>query len=181
MWTTRCAAHIMKNRWNRLQAIDGWDWYTSRMWWLLSELPEGGGRELLDMEHRVQGAPGLRRLVGELCEKWLFLLCPRRVRGMPQTNNCTEQAIGRSKVRYKAVRGYKSVDGMMNGLRLTQWVWSGEEGLDLAELMAAYQGAWRRELRSSEDFTNSPTAYGTITSITLGGQTQCNMICFVNV
>ena len=35
------------------------------------------------------------------------------------------------------MRGYKSEEGMMNGLGLTQWVWSGEEGLDLGELMAA--------------------------------------------
>ena len=49
----------------------------------------------------------------------------------------TEQTIGRSKIRYKTVRGYESEDGMMNGLGLTQWVWSGQEGLDLGELMAA--------------------------------------------
>ena len=40
---------------------------------------------------------------------------------MPQTNNCTERTIGRSKIRYKTVRGYKSKEGMMNGLALTQW------------------------------------------------------------
>ena len=42
---------------------------------------------------------------------------------MPQTNNCTERTIGRSKacaglrsgIRYKTVRGYKSEEGMMNG------------------------------------------------------------------
>ncbi len=92
---------------------------------------------MLDMERRVRAKPALRRLVVELGEKWRSLLCHQRVRGMPQTNNCTERTIGRSKVRYKTVRGYKSVDGMMNGLRLTQWVWSGENGLDLGELMAA--------------------------------------------
>ena len=56
---------------------------------------------------------------------------------MPQTNNCTERTIGRSKIRYKTLRGYKSTEGMLNGLGLTQWVWSGEEGLDLGELIAA--------------------------------------------
>ena len=92
---------------------------------------------MLAIERRVRGEPALRRLVVELCQKWRSLLCHRRAPGMPQTNNCTERAIGRSKIRYKTIRGYKSMKGMMNGLGLTQWVWSGEEGLDLGELMAA--------------------------------------------
>ena len=132
-----CIAHVRKWVWNRLKEIDGWEWCKSRIWRLLTELPREGGRELLDMEPRVRGQQNLRRLVVELCEKWRSLTCHRRVRGMPQTNNCTERTIGRSKIRYRTVRGYKSVDGMMNGLGLTQWVWSGEEGLDLGELMAA--------------------------------------------
>ena len=132
-----CIAHVRKNVWNRLGEIDGWDWYKARIWRLITELPEGGGRELFNMEPRVRGEPGLRRLVVELCEKWPSLTCHQRVRGMPQTNNCTEQGIGRSKIRYKTVRGYESEDGMMNGLGLTQWVWSGQDGLDLAELIAA--------------------------------------------
>ena len=45
--------------------------------------------------------------------------------------------IGRSKIRYKTVRGYKSIEGMMNGLRLTQWVWGGEDGLSVGELVNA--------------------------------------------
>ena len=49
----------------------------------------------------------------------------------------TERTIGRSKIRYRTVRGYKSEEGMMNGLGLTQWVWSGVDGLDLGDLIAA--------------------------------------------
>ena len=132
-----CIAHVRKNVRNRLDRIKGWEWYKARIWKHLSELPEWGGRELLAMERRVRGEPALRRLVVELCEKWRSLLCHRRAPGMPQTNNCTERAIGRNKIRYKTVRGYKSIGGMMNGLGLTQWVWSGKEGLNLGELLAA--------------------------------------------
>ena len=132
-----CIAHIRKWVWNRLREIDGWDRYTTTIWRLITELPRGGGRELLDMEPRVRGQPKLHRLVVELSEKWRSLTCHQRVKGMPQTNNCTERTIGRSKIRYKTVRGYKSKEGMMNGLGLTQWVWSGQEGLDLGELVAA--------------------------------------------
>ena len=49
----------------------------------------------------------------------------------------TVRTIGRSKIRYKTVRGYKSEEGMMNGLGLTQWVWSGENGLGLGDLIVA--------------------------------------------
>ncbi len=132
-----CIAHVRKWVRNRLGEIEGWEWDKARIWALLSELPESGGRELLAMERRVRGDPKLRRLVVELCEKWGSLLCHRRVRGMPQTNNCTERSIGRGKIRYKTVRGYKSIKGMMNGLGLTQWLWSGREGLDFDELLAA--------------------------------------------
>ncbi len=132
-----CIAHVRKNVWNRLEDIEGWDWHRAMIWRLLTELPEDGGRKLLRMEPRVRAEPKLRRLVVGLCGKWPSLLCHRRVRGMPQTNNCTERTIARSKIRYKTVRGYKSMEGMMNGLGLTQWVWSGQEGLELGELITA--------------------------------------------
>jgi hypothetical protein len=53
------------------------------------------------------------------------------------TNNASERSIGRSKARYKTMRGYKSTDGMGNGIGLTQWLYSGEDEHDLAEVMAA--------------------------------------------
>lgn len=132
-----CLAHVRKNVSVRLDEIEGWEEYKGRIWELLNELDERGGLRLLDMERRVRGEPKLRRLVVDLCNKWRSLLCHRRYRSVPSTNNCTERVIGRSKIRYKTVRGYKSMDGMMNGLGLTQWVWRGEDGLDLSELVAA--------------------------------------------
>ena len=48
----------------------------------------------------------------------------------------TERVIGGSKIRYKTLRGYKSVEGMMNGLWLTQRAW-GECGMDMGHLLAA--------------------------------------------
>ena len=42
----------------------------------------------------------------------------------------TERTIGRSKIRYK------SEEGMMNGLGLARWVWSGVVGLHLGDLIA---------------------------------------------
>ena len=119
-----CIAHVRKWVWNRLREIEGWDWCRGRIWLLMTELPRGGGRGLRDMEPLVRGQPKLHRLMVELSEKWRSLTCHQRVIGMPQTNSCTERTIGRSKacaglrsdIRYRTVRGYKSEEGMMNGL-----------------------------------------------------------------
>ena len=81
-----CMAHVQKNVWSRLRRVDGWEWYKGRLWCLLTELPEGGDRELVEMERLVRGEPGLRSLVVELCGKWKSPLCHRRVNGVPHTN-----------------------------------------------------------------------------------------------
>ena len=41
-----------------------------------------------------------------------------------------------STIRYKTTMGYESIDGMMNGLWLTQRIW-GESGMDMGEMLAA--------------------------------------------
>ena len=48
-----------------------------------------------------------------------------------------EGATGGSKIRYRTVRGYKSESGLLSEFGLTQWAWSGEDGLELSELAAA--------------------------------------------
>ena len=77
----------------------------------------------MDMEREARNEPARRRLAVCLCAKWRSLLCHKRMRGVRDTNNVPERVIDRSKIRYKTIRGYKSVDGMMNGLWLTQRVW----------------------------------------------------------
>ena len=133
-----CIAHVRKWAWNRLDGIDGWDWVKARIWRLLTELPFDGDVELLRLERMVRdGDATLRRMCIELSGKWRALLCHRRRGYVPWTNNAAERAIGRSKIRYKTVRGGKSEDGMLNGFGLTQWAWSGRDGLELSELVAA--------------------------------------------
>ena len=131
-----CVAHVKKWAWNRLDKIDGWDWIKARIWRLLTALPFDGDLELLRLERAVRdGDETLRRLCVELSGKWRYAT----VGGgdVPWTNNAAECAIGRSKIRCKTVRGYKSEDWMLNGFGLTQWAWSGRDGLDLSELTAA--------------------------------------------
>lgn len=132
-----CLAHVRKNVRRRLKEIEGWELEKERVRELVRELPREGGLALLELEKAVRSAPRLRELVVDLAEKWRSLVCYQRNPGVPRTNNRTEQGIGRSKIRYKTMRGFKSEAGMMNGLYLTQWVWQPGEVRDLSLLMAA--------------------------------------------
>ena len=89
------------------------------------------------------GDATLRRLCAELSEKWRALLCRRRRRDVPWTNSAAEPGIGRSEIRYKAARRYKSEDGMMNGFGLRRWAWSGRDRLDMSDLVVALRRAVR--------------------------------------
>jgi transposase-like protein len=132
-----CLTHVRKNVQRRLKEIVGWEPEKEQIKALLKELPREGGLVLLELEKAVRSAPKLRELVVDLVEKWRSLVCYQRNPGVPRTNNRTEQGIGRSKIRYKTVRGFKSETGLMNGLHLTQWVWQPGEVRDLSSLLAA--------------------------------------------
>ena len=118
---------------------------------LLAELPARGGAEFGEIHRRYlwaaaprkgeQASAGyrMRMLTLELWEKWpkLRLFLSRPELGLDGTDNCSERTIGKSKVRYKAMRGYKSRSGMGNGIALTQWLYSGEGAHDLGQATAA--------------------------------------------
>ena len=129
---------------------------------LLEELPEEGERRIGGMHREYLWAQPptrkeeeeeeeaktkekascgyrMRMLTLELWRKWkkIRLHLRRPELGLDGTNNTSERAIGRSKVRYKTMRGYKSDEGMSNGIVLTQWLYNGEDEHDLAKVMAA--------------------------------------------
>jgi len=131
-----CLAHVRKGVTNRLKKVEGWEEEKALIQQLVRELPQDGGVLLLRLERQVQRSPPLRRLVVDLLQRWPVLVCHQRVAGVPATNNRTEQAIGKSKVRFKTVRGFKSPLGVMAGVALTQWLYSGAGEHDLAELAA---------------------------------------------
>lgn len=81
----------------------------------------------------------MRMLTLELSEKWhkMRLHLSRPELGLDGTNNASERSIAKSKVRYKSMRGYKSPEGMTNGIALTQWLYNGADEHDLSEEMAA--------------------------------------------
>jgi transposase-like protein len=122
---------------------------------VLEELPEEGGKRIgrLHREYLWASPPTrkgqqtkeataayrMRMLTLELWNDWdkIRLHLSRPELGLDGTNNATERGIGRSKGRYKTMRGYKSIPGMKNRIALTQWLYSGEDEHDLAKEMAA--------------------------------------------
>ena len=131
-----CLAHVRKWVANRLRAVRGWEEERALVQRLVRELPADGGDQLLRLERRVRASPALRRLAVDLIARWPALVYHQGRPWVPATNNRTEQAIGKSKVRFKTVRGFKSLAGMLAGIALTQWLSSGAEVHDLRELAA---------------------------------------------
>lgn len=103
-----------------------WLWVIERIKVIMEDLPPDGGKQLLELYKQVPGnrkygqtytaLDELRHLLIRVSESWdrytTFFYDP----GIPWTNNLTEQAIGRMKVRTRTVRGYKTSAGMLNGL-----------------------------------------------------------------
>ncbi|MCA1604677.1 MAG: transposase [Acidobacteria bacterium] len=122
---------------------------------LLKELPEQGGRRIGRLHRGYLGASPptrkgqeakqasaayrMRMLTLKLWNDWnkIRLHLARPELKLDGTNNASERSIGKSKVRYKSMRGYKSIGGMANGIVLTQWLYSGEDEHDLNKEMAA--------------------------------------------
>ncbi len=121
---------------------------------LLEELSEEGGRQIgrLHREYLWAAPPNrrkgqqikqataayrMRMLTLEIWNKWekMRLHLSRPELGLDGTNNSTERSISRSKVRYKTMRGYKSIEGMTNGIALTQWLYSDQDEHDLSKEM----------------------------------------------
>ncbi len=104
-----------------------------------------GDRQLLELWQSLRAVPHPRdgprsaevrlwRLLGWLSERWSsYRLCARRS-DVPATNNRSEQAIGRIKVRSRTVRGYKSETGLLNASALAGLVGTGRD-LDFQSLI----------------------------------------------
>jgi transposase-like protein len=103
-----------------------WLWIIQRIKVIMEELPPNGSRELLELYKQLPGdlklgrertaVDQLRRLLIRLSESWERYTAFFHDPGIPWTNNRTEQAIGRMKMRARTVRGYKTEEGMLNGL-----------------------------------------------------------------
>jgi hypothetical protein len=95
-------------------------------------LPQDGGKKLLRLG--LKSRPGLTSGLWPLVQEPLYRLRPFILRlsehwaryrlwlvepGVPSTNNRTEQAIGKLKMRARTVRGFKTFAGVESALFLT--------------------------------------------------------------
>lgn len=101
---------------------DAWEPTLSDVRALLDDLPPDGGYRLFEAWQQID-APGpaageqaspeyrLRLLMLRLSNAWQNILLHQRRSDVPATNNPSEQAIGRYKIRVKTMRGVKTADG----------------------------------------------------------------------
>lgn len=106
-----------------------WVWVLETVHQLLDLLPPDGNKTLYALWKRLPGRrtrPSqsrsamelLRDLLLRLSEDWQSYCTFQSEPEVPWTNNSTERAIGRMKMRARTVRGYKSWQGMQSGLML---------------------------------------------------------------
>jgi transposase-like protein len=107
-----------------------WLWVLEEVKHLLAELPPEGSRRLFELWKQIPERRAgrdvplspldqLRYLLIRLSEHWDSYRVFTWQKGVPWTNNGTEQVIGRMKMRSRTVRGYKSWQGMQAGLLLS--------------------------------------------------------------
>ena len=111
------------------QLAEEWLWMLEKIKLIMEELPPDGSRQLLEMYKQLPGnlkrgqertaVDELRHLLIRLSESWERYTTFFDDPGIPWTNNRTEQAIGRMKIRAKTTRGYKTRSGMLNGLLIS--------------------------------------------------------------
>jgi len=106
-----------------------WGWILEEVRQLLEVLPFEGSKRLYELWKLLPGRTSkpdqtrtpleqLRDLLLRLSEHWHTYTLFQSEPAVPWTNNATEQAIGRMKMRARTVRGYKSWPGMQAGLLL---------------------------------------------------------------
>jgi transposase-like protein len=131
-----CLTHVRKNVTKRLKKLSGQEAVKDAVRDIIKELPPWGDRVLRELAKALRKNTSWRMFLRELADKYESLCLYLHEKGVPATNNVTERAIGRSKVRYKTIRGFKSKDGMLNLFALTQWLYTPKEIHDLAALVA---------------------------------------------
>ncbi len=113
---------------------DEWQFVLEEIQELIDFLPPDGDKQLYALWKRMgirrshssgplSAVEQLRDLVLRLSERWEEYGTFQHEKDIPWTNNATEQAIGRMKMRARTVRGYKTWAGMQTGLLLAGTKW----------------------------------------------------------
>ena len=131
-----CLTHVRKNVTKMLKRLPGQEPVKELVRELIKELPPWGKGALRELAKELRRSTPWRMFLTALANKWESLRLHLEEEGVPATNNRCEQCIGRSKVRYKTIRGFKSEEGMLNFVALTQWLYTNQDVHDLGELAA---------------------------------------------
>ena len=113
---------------------DEWQFILDEVGQLMEDLPPDGDRRLYSLWKRLgirrsgtgktlSALEQLRDLVLRLSQRWQEYCTFQHEAELPWTNNASEQAIGRMKMRARTVRGYKTWAGMQTGLLLAGTNW----------------------------------------------------------
>lgn len=129
-----CQFHVRRWVGKTLKALHAtlpkeWVWALDEVQQLLEVLPPDGNRTLYALWKQLPGRRSLpsqsrsaleqlRDLLLRLSQDWQRYCTFQSEPEVPWTNNPTEQAIGRMKMRARTVRGFKSWQGMQAGLML---------------------------------------------------------------
>ena len=129
-----CQFHV--RRWVSKALKELQETIPKQWWWVLEEirqlievLPPDGSKSLYTLWKQLPGRHSkrnqarsaleqLRNLLLRLSQDWQNYCTFQSEPEVPWTNNSTERAIGRLKMRARTVRGYKSWNGMEAGLML---------------------------------------------------------------
>jgi len=130
-----CQFHVRRWVGNTLKQLrqsvpKEWQWILDEIDQLIEVLPPQGDKRLYALWKQLQvrrsgtGKPlsaldQLRSLLLRLNQNWQSYCTFQYEPQVPWTNNATERAIGRMKMRARTVRGYKSWLGMHNGMLIT--------------------------------------------------------------
>jgi len=129
-----CQFHVRRWVAKALKDLQGtipkeWSWVLEEVRQLIEVLPPDGSRSLYALWKQLPGRRSppkqarsaleqLRDLLVRLHDHWQSYCAFHSEPEVPWTNNSTERAIGRMKMRGRTVRGYKSWPGMQSGLML---------------------------------------------------------------
>jgi transposase-like protein len=127
-----CQFHVRRWVGRTLKELQGtvpkeWLWVVEEIHQLMDVLPPNGSKRLYALWKQLPGRSSkrgqsrmpleqLRDLLLRLSEHWQSYCTFQSEPEIPWTNNATERAIGRMKMRARTVRGYKSWPGMETGL-----------------------------------------------------------------
>jgi transposase-like protein len=129
-----CQFHVRRWVGKALKALQEtipkqWLWVLEEIRQLIEMLPPDGSKSLYALWKQLPGRRSkrnqahsaleqLRDLLLRLSQNWQNYCTFQSEPEIPWTNNSTERAIGRMKMRARTVRGYKSWQGMQSGLML---------------------------------------------------------------